>query len=101
KRAAGLPPCFPLQSAAHVRQFSPSPASQMPFPQVAPLPVQSAGHVPQVSPAPQIPFVHPVKVSVHDDVHAGVPPQPPQVAPPRLAPSQLSPLSMMPLPHTA
>lgn len=99
KRPLGLPPWRPLQSAAQVRQFSPPPASQMPFPQEAPPAVQSVAQEPQVSVPLQMPSVQPPVSRVQEAVHATVPAQPPQVAPPTSAPSQLSPLSMRPSPQ--
>jgi hypothetical protein len=51
------PCCFPAQSPGQVTQFSPSPASQRPLPQSAPLTsAQSAGQFKQSSPGSQTPF---------------------------------------------
>lgn len=56
-RPFGWPFCLPLQSLGHDTQSSPSPASQMPLPQLAPLPLeQSAGQDAQSSPDSQIPL---------------------------------------------
>src|SRR5262245_8903001 len=99
KRREGRPLWRPAQSAGQETQFSPLPASQMPFPHTAPLPAQSAGQLVHVSEASHMPLVHVERSSLHAAVHFGVPAQPLHVAPARLVPSHSSPGSRTPLPQ--
>ena len=114
KRLLGLPLVLPLQSDGHDRQSSPSPASQIPLPQLAPGVVkvgQSAAHELQSSPLSQSPLPQTAGQPVQAEkskpsqvaLQLRVPPaQPksPQVCPPVAEPSQTSPVSITPLPHS-
>jgi hypothetical protein len=113
-RLDGLPLWTPAQSDGQDTQSSPSPASQMPLPQTAPLEVpdgQSDGQLVQSSPASHTPSLSQVVHPVHADVskppqsasHASVPPvqlKSAQVRPPRSVPSHASPGSVVSFPHT-
>jgi hypothetical protein len=62
--------CLPLQSAEQVRQSSPSPASQTPLPQTAPLPAapQSSGQVQLLSVVSHVPLPQQTDISVWEQL---------------------------------